>query len=468
MPVTSQLLARLGPDWQSAPGGGAFAVQGNLPPPLRPLPRPRHQCPTALEALAAQVPFDGPRADVVAIAPWEVPNWGAHLDHMGRCPPQDRRAWVADLISRQSHSGTVIVTVAATVSSAGRFDALRVGGAGATLTQWMDGTRRTFTASWCLGTEVTQHDVDCFGLAKAAEWTSRQFFDHRWPRPSHVYFLCGSLAALASATNPRGLANQRERLLFHSSLSALVSRHPTVRFTTVWSPADLTRPTDSTARFKALAACRVTPRASLNRVQSAAYCKAMARERAFSRWAAEWTLAARARPYPSFVHQHTVTEPPNGDNHPLWKEAVRTFTDPDTGKALPVYSRHTTTTALRLAVGHAFTSDYSRRFRPDIPEDQLACRCGWPSHSFHHLLYECPRGYPFRRQTNWDWHGRRWIDQPPEYFFHKGASTFLEYLQATRIGFKPPSDPSEPFDPGGPPFPHHAWEPPGFPFTPPL
>ena len=290
--------------------------------------------------------------------------------------------------------------------------------------------------------------MDCFGLAKAAEWTSHQFFDHQWPQPSHVYFLCGSLAAFASVTNPWGLANQREPLLFYSSLTSLVTRHPSVHFTTVWSPAVLDRPTDSAARYKALVACRVTPRASLNRVQSAAYCKALARERAVSRWATEWTIAARSCPYPSFVHEHAVTEPPSSDNHPLWKEAVRMYTDPETGKALPVYSRHTTTTTLCLAVGHAFTSDYSHRFRPDIPEDQLACQCGWPSHSFHHFLYECPRGYPFQRQANWDWHSHRWLDQPPDFFFHKGAQTFLGYLQATRLGFKPPSDLSAPFDPG--------------------
>ena len=338
--------------------------------------------------------------------------------------------------------------VAAMISSVGQYDALRVGGAGATLTQWVDGTRWTFTASWCLGTEVAQHDVDCFSLAKAVEWTSRQFFDHQWPQPSHVYFLCGSLAALAGVTNPWGLNNQRERLLFHSSLSSLVTHHPTIWFTTVWSPARLERPTDSTAQFKALAACRVTPCTSLNHVQSAAYCKAIARERTFSRWAADRTAKACACPHPSFVHQHTVTAPPNGNNHPLWQEAVGTYTDPDMGKSLPVYSQHTTT-ALHLAMGHTFTSDYSWRFRPDILEDQLACQCSWPSHSFHHLLYECPRGYPFRLQTNWDWHGRWWLDQPPDYFFHKGAQTFLEYLQATQLGFKPPSDPSEPFDPGG-------------------
>ena len=65
----------------------------------------------------------------------------------------------------------VIIMVVAMVSSTGQFDALCVG-AGATLTQWVDSTHRTFTASWCLGTEAAQHNVDCFGLAKAAEGTS--------------------------------------------------------------------------------------------------------------------------------------------------------------------------------------------------------------------------------------------------------------------------------------------------------
>ena len=32
--------------------------------------------PTALEALAAWVPSDGPHVDVAVSAPWEVPNWG--------------------------------------------------------------------------------------------------------------------------------------------------------------------------------------------------------------------------------------------------------------------------------------------------------------------------------------------------------------------------------------------------------
>ena len=57
------------------------------------------------------------------------------------------------------------------------------------------------------------------------------------------------------------------------------------------------------------------------------------------------------------------------------------------GKKLLVGDQHTTSTALRLAVGHDFTSDYTARFRPDRAPEYLACPCGWPVPSFHHILY---------------------------------------------------------------------------------
>ena len=43
----------------------------------------------------------------------------------------------------------------------------------------------------------------------------------------------------------------------------------------------------------------------------------------------------------------------------------------------------------RLAVGHTFTSEYTRRFGPDLDGDEVACPCGWPVHSFCHILYDC-------------------------------------------------------------------------------
>jgi hypothetical protein len=72
LPRASQLLHHLGQDWYS-PG------QGDLPLPVprsHVLPGKRNQRPTALEALTLKVPSSGPKVDMVALAPWEVPNWG--------------------------------------------------------------------------------------------------------------------------------------------------------------------------------------------------------------------------------------------------------------------------------------------------------------------------------------------------------------------------------------------------------
>ena len=58
----------------------------------------------------------------------------------------------------------------------------------------------------------------------------------------------------------------------------------------------------------------------------------------------------------------TPSQNPLADKITLRKAAVNK-TD-----GAPCFSRHPTTTALRLAEGHAFTTDYARRFRLDIPD----------------------------------------------------------------------------------------------------
>jgi hypothetical protein len=69
----------LGMDWY-------IPSQGDLPMVVKCshiLPGKHNQCPTALEALALKVPSSGPKVDVAAIAPWEAPNWEAHVLYMG-------------------------------------------------------------------------------------------------------------------------------------------------------------------------------------------------------------------------------------------------------------------------------------------------------------------------------------------------------------------------------------------------
>ena len=123
---------------------------------------------------------------------------------------------------------------------------------------------------------------------------------------------------------------------------------------------------------------------------------------------------------------------------------------------MPLFSWHTTFTALCFAIGHAFISDYTAHFRPDIPLDQLACSCGWPTHSFDHLILDCPHGHNAQSMMSWtssyrdhNVHRVPWRLTSPHEFFTRHTEDFVSYIHLSHVGFKPPSDLTVPLDPGG-------------------
>ena len=137
----------------------------------------------------------------------------------------------------------------------------------------------------------------------------------------------------------------------------------------------------------------------------------MTRQRAFKSWATEWENTRRKRAgTDSFAYEYALPHGPDGTNHPLWTAAVATSLNPTSSRRVPLFTRHTTSTALHLAVGHAFTAEYMRRFWLDLPLDELACPCGWPDASFTHLLYPSPRGHVARRLAN---PNLVWVDHSP-------------------------------------------------------
>jgi hypothetical protein len=123
VPRGSQLMSRLGHEWDSSVQTGTDWV---LPGPLASTSRNgsglSKQRPTALEALGARVPAEAPRADVVAVAPWEVPDWGDRCQLMGTTHPKQRKEWVDGLYSTIPTSSGAIIRVASTVSNKGRPD----------------------------------------------------------------------------------------------------------------------------------------------------------------------------------------------------------------------------------------------------------------------------------------------------------------------------------------------------------
>ncbi|KAH8991201.1 hypothetical protein EDB92DRAFT_1798332 [Lactarius akahatsu] len=57
----------------------------------------------------------------------------------------------------------------------------------------------------------------------------------------------------------------------------------------------------------------------------------------------------------------------------------------------PKYTRRTTSTALQIAVDHAFTGTYVQRFRTNDPPENTSCPCGETVRSTEHILLHCPR-----------------------------------------------------------------------------
>jgi hypothetical protein len=211
VPRGSQLLSRLGHEWDSSVQTGTdWVLPGLLTATSWNGSGRSKQRPTALEALGTRVPAEAPCADVVAMAPWEVPNWGKRCQLMGVTHPKQQKEWVNELYSTITAPTRAIIRVASTVSNKGRPDNQAVGVAAAVLTQ--GGDRAELERSWCMGVEVMQFDVDVFALAKTAEWLV-SYYTTVVP-PTDIYILSGNNSALQFITKADSLVNQRAALLF--------------------------------------------------------------------------------------------------------------------------------------------------------------------------------------------------------------------------------------------------------------
>jgi hypothetical protein len=378
LPWASQLLCRLGPDWY-------VPSQGDLPLPVprsRVLPGKRNQHPTALEALAHKVPSGGPRVDVVAIAPWEVPNWVEHVSYMGVDTPYVRRAWIRNLTEVSLGMSTMLIHLASATCNREVEGLGVVGGAAAT---YLRGGADITSHNWVIGTELMQFDTDAYVLARVVEVLAQCYTPEVAP-PLRIFFFCSSSLALQVAQNPRAVKSHTYSLRFHKALTTFFSNHSNVHLVLCWAPKDDDLEGDRMARSLAAAACRKNladlPN-GMDCILSAAYQKDRARRRAFHQWELDYHLArahndlqisATGIPLDGAAYQYAISQPPSEVNHPLWSAVVAMEKDERGRKTRrPLFPRQTTSTALQLAVDHAFTGSYASKFRPlDPPHHSLA------------------------------------------------------------------------------------------------
>jgi hypothetical protein len=443
LPRASQLLCRLGSDWY-VPG------QGDLPLPVprsRVLPGKRNQRPTALEALAQKVPSEGPRVDVVAIAPWEVPNWVEHVSYMGVENPYIRKTWIRDLTEAAKGTSTMIIHLAAATRNREAEGLGVVGGAAATYSR---GGADITSHDWVIGTELTQFDADAYVLARAAEVLAQCYPSEVAP-PLRIFFLCASSPALQAIQNPRTVKAHSFALRFHYTLSTFFSNHQDCHLVLCWAPKDDELEGDRMARSLATTACQRNlsdlPN-GMDRVLSAAYQKDRARRRAFHQWEMDYHLArahndlqvdATGITLDGAAYQYAISQPPSEHNHPLWAAAVAMEKDERGRKTRrPLFPRRTTSTALQLAVDHAFTGSYASKFRPLDPPSSLSCPCSAPLRNPHHLIRNCCIHYLTRVSTLITTRGHTLSLK--QLFSHsvEHAHCLLSFIHRSRVAMRPP------------------------------
>jgi hypothetical protein len=188
------------------------------------------------------------------------------------------------------------------------------------------------------------------------------------------------------------LSRDRATLLFKDSLTTFfsVEDNRDTRFHLLWAPASRKRAQDNKARAKVMEAVQVAPLAGLNRVQSAAFLKRVACQQAYNNWLSEWNIehesCCRTNKPDHFAYGWSILTPPDGKNNPIWRGVV-TIPAKSKGK-IPAPSRHTTSALLRFAVGHGFFSDYSTRFRKDLPDECYVTAGTFTQHGLSRLPYD--------------------------------------------------------------------------------
>jgi hypothetical protein len=241
--------------------------------------------------------------------------------------------------------------------------------------------------------------------------------------------------------------------MFHQALTTITLHHRATRFYLVWTPVDADLEGQRVAWVITAEACLQDPPEGLHKVQSAAFQKARACEWAFNQWEQDYhfdwaknalQLRATGLPLDGAAFTHAITNTPSGGNHPLWKAAVEVEQDEHGRKTRrPKYPRRVTSTALQLAVDHAFTGSYAACFHPSDPPESLLCPCGAPLRTPQHLTLECRQFFQHWLNSGiFSFH--RTLRYPQLYASVKDAHHLLAFLQTSHTAFQPETGPPIP------------------------
>ena len=213
------------------------------------------------------------------------------------------------------------------------------------------------------------------------------------------------------------------------SLSVILTHHLNTNIVFLWLPRKITFIGFKRAKQQALEAIRIANLAKIIEPHTINNQKEATKEAAIAAWGNRWNKL----PHTSKAYQTALTSPPDGKPHPTF-HVTREQDTPERGTTAK-FSCLTHSTLYRFITGHAFTGEYTQRFKPQHTPDQIACHCGEALQTVEHVLFACPQ-YTAAHRRHLTASGRprsfpQLLKNP------KRVQSLLRFLEETRVCSKP-------------------------------
>ena len=359
LPASSQVLARLPPEWPEHSDAPPVPLPHTLMSRSKTPPTIIHHLATLTHPESEHtIPYYSP--------PWNSkPNWGPRLTTLA--PPNaasddERKEYITQIQTKIHSISTSFSTLSIFTDGSRKLHRNKTRtGAGYVLLcqgQEVSAGRRG------LGKRANVYDAEMLALAGAA--TAALEYVQQHPQITNIHFFSDNKAAVSSIVDTTDHPAQLSSIVFRRKIDSLLTLFPQARVEVQWVPGHKGIAGNERADELAKEAVALEPPAFRSTIT---WAREKARKRTIKTWQKEWL----ARPHQN-LSSIALRLPPSDKLHPIHKNFLG--------------NRESHARLIQAVTGHGFFGEYYARF---VPSQSTACPCGEaPVQTREHILVECP------------------------------------------------------------------------------